>query len=543
LLFLAPAWLLQQLDGQAMSNFGESEKRLIDFLKSPHSYPHRPESVLLIETHISRVFIASPFVFKVKKPVNLGFADFSSLEKRRYFCERELQLNRRLSPEVYLDVLPIYKNESSLSFDPRGEIAEYALKMRQLPRGWFLDELLARGAVGENEIQRIVARLHTFYAAEKPTDEIESWGRPEKLKVSTDENFAQVQPFVGRTVSATALETIRHFTNRFYASHQALFKQRIQQRRILDCHGDLRLDHIHITPEAVTIFDCIEFNDRFRFIDLANDLAFLAMDFDFENRRDLANSFLQSAARQFGDPGILQLGSFYKCYRAVVRAKVESIQAISQHAIKAEEHADRAARYFRLALRYAIAGSTPILLVIMGRVGTGKSTVARHLGHELDWPVFASDKIRKQLLGLPLMQRTPPERRAHVYSEEVPERTYQVSIERGLGAAKEHGGGVLDATFSRRAIRDRLRAECESAGIRLQMIELEAADECITHRLSERETARSEISDARAEDFAKLSAAYEPATEQPGLIKMSTDREGADTAKAIMLRLAERNSE
>jgi hypothetical protein len=517
------------------------QERIVAFLQSASSYPHKPREVHLVETHISWVFIASPFVFKVKKAVDLGFADFSTLEKRHYFCGRELQLNRRLCPDIYLDVLPIYTTGSSFSFHPEGEITEYTLKMRELRHGCFLNELLAHGAVGENEIQRIVAQLHAFYAAENPTDEIEQWGRPEKLKISTEENFAQVQPFVGETISATALETIRHFTDSFYTAKKTLFEQRIQQRRILDCHGDLRLDHFHITPDAVTIFDCIEFNDRFRFIDVANDLAFLAMDFDFENRRDLAISFLQTAEREFSDPGILKLANFYKCYRAVVRAKVESIQGIAQQA--AEEHASRAMRYFHLALRYAIAGSEPLLLVVMGRVGTGKSGVARQLARELEWPVFSSDEIRKQLAGVPLAQRTLPGLRAQVYSDAMTQRTYKKLMDRGLAAVTQYGGAVLDATFSRPHERDLLRAECHKAGIRLQMLELEADDERIMQRLTQREMRGLEISDARAEDFAKLTAAYKPPVEQAELIKISSDGDSAETTRRLMLRLAKKQSE
>jgi aminoglycoside phosphotransferase family enzyme/predicted kinase len=521
----------------------ESDAELIAFLRSPNSYPHHASSVRLIETHISWVFIVSPFVFKVKKAVNLGFADFSTLEKRRYFCQRELELNRRLCPNLYLDVLPIYKNAGSFSFNPSGEVVEYALKMRELPDGWFLNELLARDAVSESEIQRIVTRLHDFYAAENPTDEIEECGRADKLKISTDENFTQIRPFVGNRISATALETIQHFTNSFYAINEELFQERIRQRRILDCHGDLRLDHVHITPDAVTIFDCIEFNDRFRFIDIANDLAFLAMDFDFENRHDLANFFLRIAARDFDDPGILKPASFYKCYRAVVRGKVESIQAISQHAVNAENHARRAIRYFHLGLRYSVAGSDPTLLVVMGKVGTGKSTIARQLGHELDWPVFSSDEIRKRLAGLPLTQRTPRELHAHVYSQKMTQRTYKELIERGLAAVTERGGAVLDATFSRRSQRDVLWTECHKAGARLHVVELEAADERIIQRLAKRETSGSDISDARVEDFAKLSAAYEPPFARTELIKISTDREVANTTKMVLLRLAKKQSE
>ena len=516
-----------------------NEAKLIAFLRSSASYSHRPAVVHMIETHISWVFIAPPFVFKVKKPVNLGFADFSTLEKRRYFCERELQLNHRLCPDVYLDVLPIYKNGGSFSFSPADQVIEYALKMRELPHGWFLNELLARDAVGEKEIQRIIMRLHAFYAAENPTDEIEHWGRPEILKISTDENFEQVQPFSGKTISATALETIRHFTNSFYSSNESLFQKRIQQRRILDCHGDLRLDHIHITPDTVTIFDCIEFNDRLRFIDVANDLAFLAMDFDFESRRDLANLFLQVAAREFSDHGILKLASFYKCYRALVRGKVESIQAISQQSTDAEEHARRAAHYFHLALRYAIVGSDLALLVIMGKVGTGKSSVARRLARELDWPVFSSDEIRKQLAGVLLTQRTASDLRADVYSEEMTERTYAHLVRAGLAAVTIDSGAIIDATFSRRAHRDFVRDECGKVGVRLQMIELDASDEEIAHRLRQRDADSYEVSDARIEDFAKLSAAYESTAQIPGLIKVSTSGEVSGSVRKVLLQLAE----
>jgi aminoglycoside phosphotransferase family enzyme len=307
--------------------------------------------VRLIETHISWVFVAPPFVYKVKKPVNLGFLDFSTLEKRRHFCQRELDLNRRLCPEVYLDVIPIYKRASGFSFRRDGVIAEYCVKMKELPSGWFLNQLLAKELVSESEINRVVSRLHRFYESEPPDPETEEWGTPEKLKISTDENFAQVAPFIGRTISPAAFETIRYFTNRFYVVNGNLFRLRIQQHRIRDCDGDLHLDHIHFTPDATTIFDCIEFNDRFRFIDIANDLAFLAMDFDFEGRSDLGNLLLGKAAREFRDPEMLKVSDFYKCYRAFVRGKVESIQAIEPETAEPTEHEKQATRYFRLALR------------------------------------------------------------------------------------------------------------------------------------------------------------------------------------------------
>src|SRR6266545_3652397 len=530
-------------------------QELIAFLESPESYPHGPTEVRAIQTHISWVFVASPFVFKVKKPVNLGFLDFSTLEKRHYFCRREIELNRRLCPEIYLDVVPIYKTTSGFSFNGEGEIVEYAVKMKELPDGWFLSELLEKNLVGEKEINRMISTLHRFYQSETPTPEIEQWGTPEKLKISTDENFAQVEPFVGKTISSAAFEAIRHFTDRFYVVNESLFHERIQQHRILDCHGDLRLDHVHLTPEATTIFDCIEFNDRFRFIDIANDLAFLAMDFDFKGRSDLGNLFLLNAARELGDAGMPRIASFYKCYRAFVRGKVESIQATEKETTDPGEHQKQAARYFRLALGYAIAGAEPLILVVMGRVGTGKSTIAKRLASELDWPVFSSDETRKTLTGVPLAQRTPSELRSKMYSARMTQKTYGKLVEDGFaaigscsrgrpdmsGLLQPHNGVILDATFSTRALRKFLRDECKKANVPIQFIELEVGPDEIKNRLKLRDEKTAETSDARLEDFEKLNTAYQPPSElAPDLIRVSTTSSVSDTVRAILLYLAEK---
>ena len=532
----------------------DTQERLTAFLKSPESYPHKPAKVRAVQTHISWVFIASPFVFKVKKPVNLGFLDFSTLEKRHYFCQRELALNRRLAPEIYLEVVPIYKTISGFSFNSEGEIIEYAVKMKELPHGCFLDELLEKNLVGEKEINRVISVLHRFYEAETPTPEIEQWGTPEKLKISTDENFTQVEPFIGETISPAAFEAIRHYTNQFYAVNEKLFRERIQQRRILDCHGDLRLDHVHLTPEATSIFDCIEFNDRFRLIDIANDLAFLAMDFDFEDRSDLGNIFLRNAARHLDDGGMLRIANFYKCYRAFVRGKVESIQATEKETENPREHEKQAARYFHLALRYVIAGSEPLILVVMGRVGTGKSTIAKQLGSELNWPVFSSDKIRKTLAGVPLTRRTPSELRDKIYSARMSQKTYRNLVGDGLAAigcsrgrrprlGRAHSGVILDATFSTHALRKFLGDECKKANVPFQFVELAVEPSEVKKRLSSRDEKSTEVSDARLEDFDKLAATYEPPSELgPDLISVSTMTSVKDTVKAILLRLADEQS-
>jgi predicted kinase len=405
-----------------------------------------------------------------------------------------------------------------------------------------LRELLAKGLIGETEINRVIACLQRFYQSETPSPEIEQWGKAENLKISTDENFAQVEPCVGKTISQVAFDAIQHFSNNFYATKNGLFRERVRQRRIRDCHGDLHLDHVHLTPQAITIFDCIEFNDRFRFIDIASDLAFLAMDFDFEREHKLGDLFLRNAAREFSDPGILNLADFYKCYRAFVRGKVESIQAIAEDPVPRVNHAKRATRYFHLALRYAVVGSEPLVLVVMGRIATGKSTVAKQLARELDWPVFSSDEIRKTLAGLPLNVRTPPKLRDKLYSERMTDQTYAKLLQNGLAALAIDNGVVLDATFSSRRLRERLRKECARAAIRLRMIELQAHREEIKRRLKARERNVGEFSDARLEDFEKLTANYEAPSEVAELIGVSTAGSTLDTVKVVLLSLAEKQS-
>ena len=286
----------------------------------------------------------------------------------------------------------------------------------------------------------------------------------------------------------------------------------------------------------MTIFDCIEFNDRFRFIDIANDLAFLAMDFDFERQHQLGALFLRNAARELDDPQLLTLADFYKCYRAFVRGKVESLQA------RSTAHEKRARRYFRLALRYATVGSEPLALVVMGRIATGKSSVARQLGQELDWPVFSSDRIRKTLAKVPLTTRTAPELRAKLYSQKMSARTYSHLVGKGMAALKMENGVILDATFSSRKMRAKLGRECSEAGVRWRVIELAADDETIVRRLKLREQNGTEVSDARLEDLENLSMNYEPPSElAPRLIRISATGSVNETVQAALLKLVASN--
>ena len=278
-----------------------SQDELLAFLLDARSYPHRPKQVRLKQTHSSYVLLAAPYAYKIKKPVNFGFLDFSTLEKRRYFSEREVELNRRLCPDVHLGVVPISLRAGRLTFGPGDEIVEYAVKMRQLEDRYFFLRLLKKDQIGTKDLDRIVSVLKAFYEAQKPTEEIAAWGRIESLKISTDENFRQTEDFIGFTISRPAFETIRFYTDNFYTRNAGLFESRIRGQRIRDCHGDLHLEHIHIAPTRLSIYDCIEFNDRFRCIDIANDVAFLAMDLDYHHRPDLSKEFTARIADALGD--------------------------------------------------------------------------------------------------------------------------------------------------------------------------------------------------------------------------------------------------
>lgn len=492
-----------------------AKEKLISFLSNRHSYPERPRRLRFVQTHASYVCITDRYVYKVKKGVNLGFLDFSTLEKRRHFCEREVLLNRRLSSHVHRGVLPIFLNEGKLTFANGGPVVEYAIQMRKLDPRYFLPRLLRLKKVGRAQVKRIVSALKKFYEAQTPTAAITRWGGLEKLQISTDENFRQTERFIGSSISRPAFEAVRRFTREFYRGYAGLFAQRMREHRIRDCHGDLRLEHIHLGPRHLSIYDCIEFNDRLRYLDWANDLAFLAMDFDYQGWPELADYFLKQMAIALDDGDLPTVVDFYKCYRAYVRGKVETIQSLDAREVTVRKASLRKARnYFKLALRYAVAGSTPMVVIVMGRIASGKSTLARMLGRELDWQVFSSDVLRKTLARVPLHRRVVNARKKQqLYAEQMTERTYQALLTNAIRQVRKRQSVILDATYSQRLHRDQLRDRLRSAGVAFCFVEAKASNKTIRQRLKERTGKTAQVSDARIEDFQTLSDSYEPPRE------------------------------
>ncbi|WP_340103938.1 bifunctional aminoglycoside phosphotransferase/ATP-binding protein [Rhodohalobacter sp. 8-1] len=496
-------------------------KQIIDFLKNRESYPHSPEAVQHIQTHISNVFMVPPFVYKIKKRVDFGFLDYSTLDKRRHFCEQEVELNRRLCSDIYLGVESIAKSENGLkivSEDPGNsgeEIVEYAVKMKMLEEKYFLHSYIDRNKLSNEHLDRVADKLSEFYLEQSPDESVKVYGDREKIRYNTDENFSQTEAFIGETISREAFEAIQYFTDTYLETKTDLFEKRVEEDRIVDGHGDLHLEHIHVNPKGVCIYDCIEFNERLRCGDQAVDLAFLAMDLDYNDLWGFGRYFVDTMSRKLNDPELTTIIDFYKCYRAYVKGKVKSIKSAEEDVEKEDriEAAKIASVYFKLSLRYSLIGSRPIVLICMGRIGTGKSTLATHLGDTLDVDVFSSDQIRKEMAGLPLNERPDSETRKKLYSAEMSRKTYQKLTDHAIQSIQSGRSAILDATFSQRSGRRDLIEELESVGADYIFIEAQATDEVVKSRLKDREGDNETVSDARLEDFDMLTKKYYPPSE------------------------------
>jgi len=329
-------------------------KELQRALMNPAIYPDRPERVGFAETHISLLFFTGAHVYKVKKPVNFGFLDFTTLKKRRHFCQLELILNRRLSRNIYLDVVEIKQRRGEIVLNNRGRTIEYAVKMKQISEDLLMDRLLDRGLVTPDMVAAVAQRLADFYERAETNERIRGFGRPERVRQDTDENFEQTERYIGTTISRERFQEIERAANSFLKQKREVFFERIKGGWIRDCHGDLRLEHIFF-DEEISILDCIEFNERFRYTDVSADIAFVAMDLDYRGRSDLGRHLVNRYVNRSGDKGIYLVLDFYLCYRAYVRGKVESFRLDDPHTQKEEKQKalSRAVRYFKLSQRYA----------------------------------------------------------------------------------------------------------------------------------------------------------------------------------------------
>jgi aminoglycoside phosphotransferase family enzyme len=329
------------------------QKQVVEALMKPETYDEKAGSIELVQTHISFVFLTRNFVYKVKKAVNFGFLDFTTLEKRRFFCERELELNRRLCGDMYLEVVPINKSDA-IKIKGEGETVEYAVKMKRMPQERMMSKLIEENRADDRLVDRIAKITAEFHSKAETNRRISDFGSLAIIETNWKENFAQTEEHVGKTISTEDFKLIREKVEDFMKRNVSLFEKRMAESRVRDCHGDIHSGNIFVT-NGIYIYDAIEFNERFRYSDVAADVAFLAMDLDFKERTNLSNFFVRKYIEYSGDQELTKLLPFYKCYRAYVRGKVVSFK-LEDPSVGSEEKKTamkEAKAYFKLAFTYA----------------------------------------------------------------------------------------------------------------------------------------------------------------------------------------------
>ncbi len=486
----------------------------------PDFYPSEEGSVDFVETHVSRLYFTRRHVYKVKKPVDFGFLNFSSLDRRRFFCEEEVRLNSRFAPGVYLGVIDIRLDGERFGIGGGGRIVEYAVRMERLPAERMLDRRIDEGdpalpALVETAGRRI-AQLHRESAVCRNDG---GQSNLEVVRVNWRENFEQTAPFCGETLDPRAQRACRRYVEEFLAQNAALFVRREERGWVRDGHGDLHAEHICLT-DPVKIYDCIEFNRRFRIGDVAADLAFVLMDLDLRGRRDLSSGLLGAYDEVLGeDPERDLLIPFYKIYRTWVRGKVESFLAADTNASDAARSAaaKRARRHFSLALGYLCP---PVVVLTCGLMGTGKSTVGRALAEALGASMLRSDEMRKTLAGTQADTGPSAPYGTGIYSQRFNRLTYDRLLAAALDEAAAGRSVVVDASFGRHSEREHFLNEARRRGAHAVVVHLQCDRAVALERLDRRRAQGTDPSDGRPELYDRQAAAFEHP--EQGAIRVDT---------------------
>lgn len=494
---------------------------ILKSLCNPEVYPVHTIAVELIQTHVSWLFLTDTHVFKLKKPVNFGFLNFSTLDLRRFYCQEELRLNRRLCPDIYEQVVELHETGKGAAFVGDGNVIDYAVMMKRLPPDRMLDRLVDDGAISVDDIRTVVLRICTFHTEAATSPYISGFGSREQIEFNWQENFEQTREFNNSTLPTPVCRNIRGYIEAFIESHRTLFVERAENGFIRECDGDIHLGNICLMDSAAYIFDCIEFNERFRFSDTTADIAFLLMDLDFHRRPDLSEAALRIYISASGDSGCAKLIVFYKIYRAFVRGKVDSLLLLDDNLSEGTRGAaeKRAIRYFRLAQGYCLRTLLPPTLFIMcGTMGSGKSTLAEQLGFELGLATFNSDTVRKQMAGI------SPETAVNIpygeglYSHEMSVVTYR-QLEKLAGTELAGGSSVVvDAGF--RTVTERAGwAQCAAAHHALFVIVYVQCDpDEQRRRLRQRSSRGGSVSDGRVELLEQQQQTFEPPDTTEGTV-------------------------
>ena len=485
--------------------------QLVEALSDPSFYPHPVDDVRFIQTHISSVFLTGEFVYKLKKPVNFGFLDFSTVELRKLYCRAEVELNSRLAPSLYLRAAPITLDGDRLVLEGEGEVVDWVVVMNELDEQLLGSEVLARGELTEAHMDSLVDVLVPFYLNAATGEGIDQYGTVDAVKFNTDENFSQTKAYSGKLLSSERFKHIRRWTNSFYEDNGDLFERRIAEGRTRESHGDLHLRNVFLEDPPV-IFDCIEFNERLRCGDVAVDLAFMAMDLDFNGRTDLAERFISRYVEASGDEELVRLLDFYKCYRAYVRGKIacftSSDPALDNGARRAQRNLAR--RYFGLAYQYAGGSEQPSMVVLYGLMGSGKTNVARYLRERFGWHMISTDAVRKQISGVGENTRVYVPYNEGLYSPEMNQKTYEEVCRRAENLLLGGFPVVVDGAFKYQNEREPVIEAAQRTGARLLFIQTICETEEQRRRLEKRQQ-HDTRSDGRVELMEHQRADFEAA--------------------------------
>jgi aminoglycoside phosphotransferase family enzyme/adenylate kinase family enzyme len=455
---------------------------LIRTLIAPAIWPHPAVTVELVETHISYVFLVGEYAYKIKKPLDLGFLDFSTLELRHHFCQEELRINRRLAPAIYLEVVAIAGSAESPRIGGQGSPIEYAVKMRRFPDDGLLSQHLEHLTPGlVNAIARRAAGFHEsaeICGAEQP------WGSADFVVRPMLENFEPIHKLEHDPLVDAQLQRLRQWTVQRHSELRSKLEERKAAGFVRECHGDMHLGNITLVEGEPVIFDAIEFNPGLRWIDTINEIAFLVMDLEEKQRPELAQLALNSYLEESGDYAGLKLLRFYQVYRAMVRAKVTAIR-LGQDDLEQEERRilkQEFQRYLDLAERYT-EPQAPALIITHGPSGSGKSVAARNLVQSLGAIQVRSDVERKRLAGLPPLARTEPDIGGDIYTAETTDQTYGSLLEAAEQILDAGFIALADATFLQRRQRRPFAQLADCLGVKFLILDMQTPEQLMRERL------------------------------------------------------------
>ncbi len=480
------------------------------------------QSLKLIETHISSVIVGDEVVYKLKKPVDFGFLDFSTLQKRHFYCDEEIRLNQRLSPQLYIDVLPIYGTVYEPGLTASGEVIEYMVRMKPFAQSSQLDRLLQQGNLKLEMIKQFADYIASFHQTAAHADGDSYYGDPETIKLPVDENFKQIESLIKSDKVSLQLKQLKAWSEAEFSRIQTLLRQRKAEGFIRECHGDLHLRNLAWMDNQPLAFDCIEFDPKLYWIDVISDLSFLWMDLLFNQREDLAWTLLNQYLSRTGDYSALALLRYYSIYRAMVRAKIAAIGAAQSAAVDAITDLDN---HLDLALLLS-KSPEPVIYLMHGPSASGKSTLSWQLVAPLQAVILRSDVERKRLFGLAMEDNAADDPGKGIYNTEATQQTYQQLLELSRQVLKAGYSVIVDATFSHPHQRALFTDDAAISHYHCVILDLKVSESRLRRRIERR---KHDVSDANSRILQNQLQNWQPLTEAEKRFTVTLDLdEGLD---------------